>query len=305
MAMTPRVDAPKRGRFAPTPTGPLHFGSMMTALASWLFAKSAGGEWLVRIEDLDAPRMIEGCAEEQLALLAACGLIPDGEVARQSERTLLYDEAFARLAARGRVYPCRCSRREIATSASAPHGAGEPAYPGTCRDADVDPSEARAWRFRVDEAEVGFHDRVFGDLRQDVALEVGDFVVRREQPERAYAYQFAVVVDDAAQEIHEVVRGADLLDSTPRQILLARSLGLPELRYAHVPVLVSAQGGEKLSKRAGSRQLVEAAARGRLPDIVAALLTTLGQAPTLDSARATFDASRIPQRRETGLSPPP
>jgi len=293
-----------RGRFAPTPSGPLHFGSLMTALASWLFARAAGGEWLVRIEDLDTPRVIEGCAEEQLRLLSRCGLESDAPVVRQSRRNELYDRAFERLASEGRLYPCRCSRREIATSASAPHGAGEPRYPGACRDADVYPSEARAWRFRVDEGEMAFDDEVFGEIRQDVAREVGDFVVRREQPARAYAYQLAVVVDDADQEITQVVRGADLLDSTPRQILLGRALALPTPRYAHVPVLVSTQG-EKLSKRAGSRRLADAGDRGELSDIVAALLTTLGQEPTLEGARASFDAARIPRRREIGLAPPP
>jgi len=292
-----------RGRFAPTPSGPLHFGSLMTALASWLFARSAGGEWLVRIEDLDTPRVIEGSAEEHLRLLALCGLESDGEVVRQSARIELYDGHFRRLREAGRLYPCRCSRKEIATSASAPHGGGEPRYPGTCRDAAVDPSEARAWRFRLEDGEIAFHDEVFGELAQDVSREVGDFVVRREQPLPTYAYQFAVVVDDAAQGVTEVVRGADLLDSTPRQIALARALGFDLPRYAHVPVLVSSFG-EKLSKRAGSRRLAEAFGRGQLPDIVAALLTTLGQAPTLDRARATFDASRIPRRREIGLAPP-
>lgn len=292
-----------RGRFAPTPSGPLHFGSLMAALASWLFARSAGGEWLVRIEDLDTPRVIEGCADEHLRLLSRCGLESDGPVVRQSERTALYDRAFGRLLDAGRVYPCRCSRREIATSASAPLAPAEPRYPGTCREAEVDPAEARAWRFRVEEGEVVFTDGVFGEVRQDVRREVGDFVVRRQQPAPAYAYQFAVVVDDADQEITQVVRGADLLDSTARQIALAGALGLPVPRYAHVPVLVSSLG-EKLSKRAGSRRLAEAVGRGQLPDIVAALLATLGQAPTLERARETFDAARIPRRREIGLSPP-
>lgn len=275
----------------------------MAALASWLFAKSEGGEWLVRIEDLDTPRVIEGCAEEQLRLLALCALESDGEVVRQSTRIDLYDGHFRRLLDAGRLYPCRCSRKEIATSASAPHGDGEPRYPGTCRDAAVDPSEARAWRFRLEDGEIAFRDEVFGELRQDVSREIGDFVVRREQPAPTYAYQFAVVVDDAEQEITQVVRGADLLDSTPRQIALARALGFDLPRYAHVPVLVSSLG-EKLSKRAGSRRLAEAFGRGQLPDIVAALLATLGQAPTLERARLTFDPSRIPRRREIGLSPP-
>lgn len=274
----------------------------MTALASWLFAKSERGEWLVRVEDLDAPRVLPGCAEEQIGLLSRCGLESDAPVVLQSGRTDLYDGAFARLAAGGRLYPCRCSRREIAVSASAPHGPGEPRYPGTCRDGDVDPSEARAWRFRVEPGEIAFEDEVFGPIRQDVAAEVGDFVVRREHPARAYAYQLAVVVDDAAQGITQVVRGADLLDSTPRQIVLGRALGLSIPRFAHVPVLVSAQG-EKLSKRAGSRRLAEAAERDDLSAIVAALLATLGQAPTLEAARASFDPARIPKRREIGLVP--
>ena len=292
-----------RGRFAPTPSGPLHFGSLMAALASWLFARHAGGEWLVRIEDLDTPRVVEGSAEDHLRLLSLCGLESDGPVVRQSERIPLYDAGFRRLLDAGRVYPCRCSRKEIATSASAPHGRGETPYPGICRDAAVDPAEARAWRFRVDGGEIAFTDEVFGELRQDVAREVGDFVVRREQPVPTYAYQLAVVVDDADQGITQVVRGAVLLDSTPRQIALARALGFDLPRYAHVPVLVSALG-EKLSKRAGSRRLAEASARGQLPDIVAALLATLGQATTLERARETFDPARIPRRMEIGLTPP-
>jgi len=275
----------------------------MAALASWLFARHAGGEWLVRIEDLDTPRVVEGSAEDHLRLLSLCGLESDGPVVRQSERIPLYDARFRQLLDAGRVYPCRCSRKEIATSASAPHGDGETRYPGTCRDAAVDPSEARAWRFRVDDGEIAFTDEVFGEFRQDVAREVGDFVVRREQPVPTYAYQLAVVVDDADQGITQVVRGADLLDSTPRQIALARALGFDLPRYAHVPVLVSSLG-EKLSKRAGSRRLAEAAGHGQLPDIVAALLATLGQAPTLERARATFDPARIPRRMEIGLTPP-
>lgn len=275
---------------------------MMTALASWLFAKSAGGEWLVRIEDLDAPRAIEGCAEDQLAALAAFGLRPDGEVVRQSRREALYDALFGRLAADGRVYPCRCSRREVRTAASAPHGA-EPRYPGTCRNAAVAPSEARSWRFRVDDGTVEFADAVFGAVRQDVAAEVGDFVVRREGPVAAYAYQFAVVADDGDQRITQVVRGADLLDSTARQILLGRALGFREPRWAHVPILVSAQGGEKLSKRAGSRALADAVARGDVDAIRGSLLRTLGQRPGLDEARRTFDPAAIPRRREIPLRP--
>lgn len=221
---------------------------------------------------------------------------------RQSERASTYDAIFEKLRAEGLLYPCVCSRREIATSASAPHGA-EPVYPGTCRDAKIHPSEARAWRFRVPAGTVSFRGEVFGEISQDVANEVGDFVVRREQPARAYAYQLAVVADDAAQEITQVVRGADLLDSTARQIALGQALGFRIPAYAHIPLLVSDQG-EKLSKRAGSRQLAEAAERGSLPAIVAALLTTLGQAPTLQEALASFDAAKVPKKREIRLAPP-
>ena len=221
---------------------------------------------------------------------------------RQSERAATYDAIFERLLAEDLLYPCVCSRREISTSASAPHGA-EPVYPGTCRGAKIRQSEARAWRFRVPAGTVSFRDEVFGEISQDVANEVGDFVVRREQPARAYAYQLAVVADDAAQEITQVVRGADLLDSTARQIALGRALGFRIPAYAHIPLLVSGQG-EKLSKRAGSRQLGEAAERGSLPAILAALLATLGQKPTLKEALASFEGSRIPRQREIRLAPP-
>lgn len=275
----------------------------MAAVASWLFAKSEGGQWLVRIEDLDAPRVFEGCAEEHLRILSRCGLESDGPVVHQSARTALYDACFDRLRAAGQIYPCRCSRKEIATSASAPRGA-EPIYPGTCREANVPAAEARAWRFRPPEGLVAFRDEIFGEISQDVAGDVGDFVIRREQPARAYAYQFAVVVDDANQDVTQVVRGADLLDSTARQIVLGRALRFPTPRYAHVPVLVSSQG-EKLSKRAGSRQLADAVHRGQLSEIIGALLSTLGQEPTLERALATFDSSRIPRRREIGLAPAP
>ena len=247
-------------------------------------------------------RTIPGCAEEQIALLALCGMESDGEILRQSNRTDFYDSRFDRLLRDGLIYPCRCSRKEIATAATAPHGA-EPVYPGTCREERVAPHDARAWRFRVAPGVVTFRDEIFGEIRQDVAAEVGDFVIRREQPERAYAYQLAVVADDAAQGITQVVRGADLLDSTARQILLSRALGLRIPSYAHIPLLVSDQGA-KLSKRAGSRQLAEAASKGHLPAIIAALLSTLGQKPTLAEALQTLDPSRIPREKEVRLAPP-
>jgi len=226
----------------------------------------------------------------------------DGPILRQSDRTPHYDALFERLSRQGLIYPCRCSRKEIATSASAPLGA-EPVYPGTCRDADVPLEETSAWRFRAPEGPVKFRDEIFAEISQDVSRDVGDFVIHREQPQRAYAYQLAVVADDADQGITQVVRGADLLDSTARQIALGRALGFAIPRYAHVPLLVSDQGA-KLSKRVGSRQLAEAAERGQLSAILAALLTALGQAPTLEEAIASFDPSRIPKEREIRLAPP-
>ncbi len=240
--------------------------------------------------------MIPGCAREQEAVLRHFGLEPDGEIVFQSERTALYDRLFDRLRAAGLVYPCRCSRREIAAAASAPHGPEGPRYPGTCREADISDSEARAWRFRVPEGPVGFEDVVFGSIGQDVSAAVGDFVVRRDRPERTYAYQLAVVADDADQGVTQVVRGADLLDSTPRQILLYRALGFDLPAFAHVPLLLSAEG-EKRSKRIGGEDLARVSPAER-PRILARVLALLGQEPTLAGAVAAFDPSRIPRRRE-------
>lgn len=240
--------------------------------------------------------MIPGCAREQEAVLRGFGLEPDGEIVFQSARTALYDRLFARLRAAGLVYPCRCSRKEIAAAASAPHGPEGPRYPGTCREAGVAAGEARAWRFRVPEGTVEFDDAIFGPIRQDVSVAVGDFLVRRETPERCYAYQLAVVADDAAQGVTQVVRGADLLDSTPRQILIFRALGFEIPKFAHVPLLVSS-AGEKRSKRLGREDLAKASAAER-PPILARVLTLLGQEPTLERALAAFDPSLIPRRRE-------
>jgi glutamyl-Q tRNA(Asp) synthetase len=262
-------------------------------VASFLFARAAGGRWLVRIEDLDAPRVLPGCAEEQIALLARFGLVSDAPILRQSLRRAAYDRAFETLTRRGAVYPCRCSRREVAEAASAPQGAPAARYPGTCRERSIEPGQVRAWRLRVPPGSISFTDSVFGRVAGDVAVEIGDFVVARERPVRSYAYQLAVVVDDAFQRVTQVVRGADLLDSTPRQIVLGRELGLAIPRYAHVPVVVS-RSGAKLSKRAGARALAEAAARGREGEALSAVLSLLGQPSSLSEAVAGFDHSRIP-----------
>jgi glutamyl-Q tRNA(Asp) synthetase len=289
------VTAPYRGRFAPSPTGALHFGSLVAALASWLDARAAGGRWLVRIEDVDTPRTVPGAADEILRTLEALGLQWDEEVAWQSRRTARYDAALDALRARGRLYHCRCSRREIADSGL--RGIEGAVYPGTCRHLGLDARAPGAERIVAPAAAITFDDRVQGRVSQDIARDIGDFVLRRR--DGLHAYQLAVVVDDADQQITEVVRGADLLASTPRQIHLQRCLGLATPGYLHVPVAVNAQG-EKLSKQtlAPAVQACEAASQLR------AALAFLGQADVesgdpgeiLDEARRTWEPARIPRR---------
>jgi len=240
-----RMDTPLyRGRFAPSPTGPLHFGSLVAAVGSFLDARAHGGEWLVRIDDLDLPRCVPGMADDILRILEAFGLEWDGAVVYQSHRSEYYRAALAELEHLGAVYPCACTRREIADSALGPDGAA--IYPGTCRGGLAPGRSARAIRLRVDEGEVGFQDELQGWIGQHLANEVGDFVIRR--ADGLFAYQLATVVDDAEQGVTCVVRGSDLIDSTPRQIALQRLLELPVPAYAHLPVAVNAQG-EKLSKQ--------------------------------------------------------
>jgi glutamyl-Q tRNA(Asp) synthetase len=252
---------PYIGRFAPSPTGPLHAGSLVAALASWLDARAHGGRWLVRIEDVDGPRSIAGADTLILSQLAACGLLPDEPPVWQSAREPLYEAALQRLLAAGWAYPCACTRRDLA-EAAALRGAqrsrhGELVYPGTCRHglrgraartARV-PATPTPDRFGVP-LTITWTDRRLGVTTQNVAREVGDFVVRR--ADGLWAYQLAVVVDDAAQGITDVVRGEDLADNTPRQIHLQRLLGLPTPRYLHV-ALVLGDDGEKLSKQNGAR----------------------------------------------------
>jgi glutamyl-Q tRNA(Asp) synthetase len=229
-----------RGRFAPSPTGPLHFGSLLAALGSWLLARHAGGEWLVRVEDLDPPREVPGAAAGQLRTLAGFGLEPDGPVLWQSTRGDAYQAALDTLLASGHAFACRCSRAALASGG----GVHRECIPGAMRP---DP----AIRLRVpDGATVAFDDALQGRFAQDVATAIGDFVLRR--ADGPWAYQLAVVVDDAAQGVTDVIRGADLLDSTPRQILLQRALGLPTPRYAHLPLVLDADG-RKLSKSLAAR----------------------------------------------------
>ena len=238
------------GRFAPSPTGFLHLGSLAVAMASWLDVRAHQGRWLVRIEDLDPPREVEGAADEIVATLADFGFEWDGAIVRQNQRDALYDAAFARLQAGNWVYPCACSRREIEEAGAAPSDLGNTQtaaiYPGTCRSGLAAGRIPRAWRMRVPDERFAFEDRAFGAVTQHLADEVGDFVVKR--ADGLWAYQLAVVVDDAEQGVTDIVRGADLLASTPRQMLLQRALGLPTPRTLHVPLVVDAQG-EKLAKK--------------------------------------------------------
>jgi glutamyl-Q tRNA(Asp) synthetase len=235
-----------RGRFAPSPTGPLHAGSLAAALASWLDARAAGGAWLVRIEDLDPPREVPGATGLIVAALAACGMESDEPVLHQSQRSEAYEAALRELESTDLVYGCDCSRRAIDAAIAARPGWPEGVYPGTCARRSIDPAAARAWRVRVPAATVSFNDRLAGRIGQDLARDVGDFVLRR--ADGLWAYQLAVVVDDGYQRVTDVVRGADLLDNTPRQIFLQQTLGLATPRYMHVPLVRNA-GGEKLSKQ--------------------------------------------------------
>ena len=277
-----------RGRFAPSPTGALHPGSLLAALGSWLLARRAGGQWLLRIEDLDPPREVPGAAEQQLRTLAAFGLASDAPVLRQSLRGDVYQTALKRLLARGAAFWCHCSRSGLAADG----GVHRACIAGARRD---DP----AVRFRVPASVVGFDDAIQGRVAQDVACEVGDFVLRR--ADGHWAYQLAVVVDDAAQGITDVVRGADLLDSTARQILLQRALGLPTPRYAHLPLLLDGDG-HKLSKSLAAAPIDAA---DPLPALAAAW-RALGQAPIAPSragtpvqwlavAQRAFDSAAIPR----------
>jgi len=248
------------GRFAPSPTGPLHAGSLVAALASWIDARAHDGQWLVRIENLDTPRCIAGADQLILQQLATCGLVPDAPVMCQSQRGDAYQAALDTLIVKGWAYPCGCSRKEIEDAQALMGHTRErhtaAVYPGTCRDG-LNGKTARAWRLNVQRVindlklatRLTWQDRLLGSQRQDVAQEVGDFVLRR--ADGLWAYQLAVVVDDAAQGITHIVRGADLTDNTARQIVLQRALGLATPSYMHTP-LVLGKNGEKLSKQNGA-----------------------------------------------------
>jgi glutamyl-Q tRNA(Asp) synthetase len=292
-----------RGRFAPSPTGPLHFGSLVAAVGSHADARAAGGEWLVRMEDLDPPREVAGAADAILRALEALGMEWDDSVLYQSTRTDAYREALNRLAAAHLTYPCGCTRKEIADSALRFETAAtrEGVYPGTCRNGLPPGRTARSVRMRVDDAVIEFEDGVQGRVRQHLGREVGDFVLLRADGQAAY--QLAVVVDDAEQGITDIVRGADLLDSTPRQILLQRHLGVRPPRYCHVPV-VTDDSGNKLSKQTLAAPVNLARPSAALAQALAFLghaapeaAVRAGTSELWNWAIAHWDRARIPRER--------
>ena len=292
------------GRFAPSPTGPLHAGSLVAALASWLDVRARGAEarWLIRIEDADTERCLPGMGEHMLRQLADCHLLPDETPVWQTQRTALYEAALQRLQALGLAYPCGCSRKDIDTAlARLGHRHerhGERVYPGTCRDG-LHGKPARAWRFATEKfvstqpGELRWSDRRLGTQRQDVSREVGDFVLRR--ADGPWAYQLAVVVDDAEQGVTDVVRGEDLADNTARQILLQRALGLPTPSYLHTP-LVRGADGDKLSKQNGATPIDTATPEAALAAIGTAA-RVLGLGPATATSCAAALAGWVPEWR--------
>jgi glutamyl-Q tRNA(Asp) synthetase len=301
--MNPSQAAYYRGRFAPSPSGPLHFGSLITALGSYLDAKAQRGEWCLRIDDLDPPRVAPGATDAILRALEAYGLFWDGAVQYQSQRTHAYADAFEELKKLGAVYACGCTRREIADS-SVGLRAGT-IYPGTCRAQQAWSKAGRAWRLDTRGARVIFTDRLHGVIEQDLEREAGDFIVQR--AEGYFAYQLAAVVDDSELGISDIVRGADLLDSTLRQAYLQRLLKLPTPRYLHLPVMVNALG-EKLSKQTLAPALDITLPQ---PTLILALdflqhspppeLFQAAVSEILAWAIAHWDVSRLPQARTIEL----
>ncbi|ODN67282.1 MULTISPECIES: tRNA glutamyl-Q(34) synthetase GluQRS [Methylophaga] len=268
------------GRFAPSPTGPLHFGSLVTATASFLDARSNGGKWLVRMEDLDKPREVVGAAKDILDTLESFGFHWDDEVLFQSQRTQLYQNTLEQLQSLNLAYTCGCSRKEI--NASAVLGIDGPVYPGFCRQGLATGKRARTWRLRVNDQPISFEDLIQGEQSQLLSQQVGDFVIRR--GDGLFAYQLAVVVDDALQGITHIVRGADLLDSTPRQLFLQQQLGFTTPAYAHVPIATNLQG-EKLSKQTRAQPV-------KLRDsgvVLCRVLRFLGLQPPIELAHVPLD----------------
>lgn len=283
------------GRFAPSPTGPLHAGSLVAALASYLDARVNHGRWLIRIEDIDEARTVAGAAEDIIQTLAAFGMRSDGEILWQSTRQIRYSAAFDKLG--DAVYACACSRKEIADSRLTLAADGAVIYPGTCRNGLAPGRTPRAWRLRVPAASdphalIQFDDRWQGLISENLPEHVGDFVLKR--ADGFWAYQLAVVVDDAEQGVTDIVRGADLLESTPRQIYLQRLLGLSTPCYLHVPAVVNDRG-EKLSKQTGAQPLDVGSPIKALMEAAVHLGLALSRAP---SSVDEFWALAIPAWRQ-------
>lgn len=270
-----------RGRFAPSPTGALHFGSLLAATASYLDARRAGGHWLVRIEDLDPPRVVPGAADDILRTLERFGFQWDGPVLYQSARLPAYQAAVEQLLRNDAAYPCSCSRSELQAAQAQSHGSDELKYPGWCRQGPRHPSRAIAIRLRVADGITRWRDMIQNECSFDVGNEVGDFIIRRR--DGLHAYQLAVVVDDAFQGITTVVRGADLLSSTPRQMILQQQLALATPAYAHLPVAIDANG-IKLSKSTGAAAIDIT----RAPLALWQALDVLRQRPPPDLRRASL-----------------
>lgn len=302
------TSAPRyRGRFAPSPTGPLHFGSLVAAVGSYLQARAAGGEWLVRMEDIDPPREVPGAADSILTSLEAFGLEWDGQVVYQSSRLPAYEAAVERLVRDGAAYECSCSRKDIERHERRSPGTPTRIYPGLCRNGLRRSDVPTAVRLRTIADTVEFEDGIQGTFGQRLSRDVGDFVLRRR--DGLIAYQLAVVWDDAAQGITEVVRGADLLDNTPRQIYLQRMLRLPTPRYTHLPIVITPRG-EKLSKQTGAAGLDP----DRAAPVLFETLRFLGMEPAsvmqhapveeqLAWARAVWDPTRLSGMRSAPLPP--
>lgn len=292
------------GRFAPSPTGLLHTGSLVAATGSWLMAKSMGGRWLLRIDDLDTPRLKPDTVDDILKTLENFGLYWDGEISHQSNHLQDYAEAFEYLKQEGLIYPCGCSRKEIAQTASAPHPEDDClSYPGTCRNGMRSGAVMRSWRIRVPDDEICFNDLRMGNICQNLCKTCGDIVLRR--ADEVFSYQLAVVIDDHLTGVNQVVRGDDLLSSTPRQIYLQQQLGLVQPAYCHLP-LVTGKGGVKLSKRDNLVSTNRDTQAKTNSSLLWEILRFLGQAPPAEIAGAgcleilqwgvvNFDVKQIPK----------
>ena len=303
---TPMPVEKTKGRFAPSPTGPLHLGSLVAAVGSWLFARVESGTWIVRMEDLDAPRVVAGSADEIVHALRRYGLESDEPIVHQSQRASLYEHALEEMRNAGLAYDCGCSRADLQRAASAPASsdpidADSRIYPGTCRDGLPPGRAARAVRFRVPhDTTVTFDDLILGRIEERVDMQTGDFVIKR--ADGLFAYQLAVVVDDAQQEVTQVVRGADLLTSTARQILLQRALGYSQPRYAHLPLVVTSTG-TKVGKREGALPLPlldDEHIRSTLQQALSILGVPVEEgspATMLQKALERFDPAVVPRQR--------